>query len=130
MVKHITDHAWAIVLLLGLMTVSPVHAQKVGSCAVITGAGDQVDVLVNHRTLTGEELRLYIDTCDQIDVAFGKAGSHVDATILTMLLNNVDALPGSVDESSKSCLRSRIESNLERVVAPGDHLISDLVASD
>jgi hypothetical protein len=130
MVKQITDHGLAMVLLLGLMTVSPAQAQKVGGCTVITGAGEQVSVLVNHRQVTGEELRLYLDTSGQIDAAFGKAGSGFDARILTTLLNNVDALPGSVDESSKSCLRIHIESKVEAVVVPGDHLISDLLSSD
>src|SRR5437867_3877795 len=50
--------------------------------------------------------------------------------MLTTLLTSVDALPGSVDESSRSCLRSHIESNVEAVVVPGDHLISDLLSSD
>src|SRR2546422_4173004 len=130
MVKQITDHGRAIVLLLGLMTVSPAHAQKVGDCVIITRAGEQISVLVNQRQLTGEELRLYLDTSDQIDAAFGKAGARFDARMLTTLLSHVDALPGGVDESSKSCLRSRIESKIDAVVVPGDHLISDLVSSD
>jgi len=127
LVRQITDHGRAIVLVLGLMPVSPAHALE---CAVGTRSSEQVDVLVNHRQLAGEELRLYLDTYDQIDAAFGKAGSGLDPRMLTTLLNSVDALPGSVDESSKSCLRIHIEIKVEAIVVPGDHLISDLLSSD
>lgn len=116
-----------MLLLTTLFVTSSIFARE---CWQVSQEGAPISIIVNHRPLAGDELRLYLEASTNIDTCFKQQASTFDLEVLKRLLAALDCLPSVVSEDSKDCLRNRIEDQLLALVRPRDVLLRDLLSSE
>ena len=105
------------------------YAQKVGDCIVVKGDGGPVAVLVNQRSLNGQELTLYLEAIGAIEAAFNQDAPQPDAQAITMMLARLRAMPSTFGEDSRECLRQQVANKVSATCEPGDAVLKNLLRS-